>query len=218
VSTPRHCAAYPCTVNAPSPRRGAGGTLKCFPRDYTGLLHDVGPAGAAILVVVSPVRPSPSLQRHAAHCNGTPDAVGAHGDGTSPYLPLCFVRMPVDGTLEPAHGRRPDSQPLRHHPQSRSCSGTGCATTPRLNKIHQDGRQLCGTARHASTRRRIVWHTCKLLPPWLIKGGAVPQPQGTRATTESNHTHASRLRHDISIRLNQYLWDLEARPPLPPCL
>jgi hypothetical protein len=24
-----------------------------------------------------------------------------------------------------------------------------------------------------------VWHACKLLPPWPIKGGAVPQPQGT---------------------------------------
>jgi hypothetical protein len=50
---------------------------------------------------------------------------------------------------------------------------------PNRSEIRQDGRQLCGTARHASTRRRIVRHACKLLPPWPIKGGAVPQPQGT---------------------------------------
>jgi hypothetical protein len=36
---------------------------------------------------------------------------------------------------------------------------------PDWRKIRQDGRQLRDTARHASTRRRIVRHTCKLLPP-----------------------------------------------------
>jgi hypothetical protein len=49
---------------------------------------------------------------------------------------------------------------------------------PNRSKIRQDGHQLRGTARHASTRRKIVWHTCKLLSPWPIKGGAVPQLQG----------------------------------------
>jgi hypothetical protein len=47
---------------------------------------------------------------------------------------------------------------------------------PDWSRIRQDVRQLRGTARHASTRREIVQHTCKLLPPWPIKGGAVPQP------------------------------------------
>jgi hypothetical protein len=47
------------------------------------------------------------------------------------------------------------------------------------NKIRQDGRQLHGIARHASTRRRIVRHACKSLSPWPIKGRAIPQPQGT---------------------------------------
>jgi hypothetical protein len=51
---------------------------------------------------------------------------------------------------------------------------------PNRSKIRQDGRQLCGTACHASSRRRIVRHTCKLLSPWPIKGRAIPQPQGTR--------------------------------------
>jgi hypothetical protein len=86
---------------------------------------------------------------------------------------------------------------------------------PNRSEIRQDGRQLRGTARHAFTHRRTVRHACKLLSPWPIKGGAVPQPQGT---TDSNHTHVFRLHYDIGTRLNQYLWDLEARPPLPPRL
>jgi hypothetical protein len=49
---------------------------------------------------------------------------------------------------------------------------------PNGSEIHQDSRQLRGTARHASTHRRIVWHACKLLSPWPIKGRAIPQPQG----------------------------------------
>jgi hypothetical protein len=91
--------------------------------------------------------------------------------------------------------------------------------TPRRtnrSEIHQDGRQLRGTARHASTRRRTVRHACKLLPPWPIKGGAVPQSQG--GTTDSDHTRAFLLHHDIGTCLNQYLWDLEARLPRPPHL
>jgi hypothetical protein len=32
---------------------------------------------------------------------------------------------------------------------------------------------------------RIVWHACKLAPPWPIKGGAVPQPQGGRRTAHT---------------------------------
>jgi hypothetical protein len=47
-----------------------------------------------------------------------------------------------------------------------------------------------------------VRHACKLPSPWPIKGGAVPQPQGT---TDSEYTHAFRLHHDIGTCLNQYL-------------
>jgi hypothetical protein len=32
-----------------------------------------------------------------------------------------------------------------------------------------------------------VWHACKLLPPWPIKGKAVPQPQGGRGRTAITH-------------------------------
>jgi hypothetical protein len=92
---------------------------------------------------------------------------------------------------------------------------------PNRSKIRQDGHQLRGTARHASTCRRIVRHACKLLSPWLIKGRATPSRGGGGGgggTTNSDRTHAFCLHHDIGTCLNQYLWDLEARPPLPPRL
>jgi hypothetical protein len=63
---------------------GASGTLECFSRDYTWLLHDVRLAGAVFPIAVSPVRPSPPLQRHTGHCDDIPDTVGVRGDGTSP--------------------------------------------------------------------------------------------------------------------------------------
>jgi hypothetical protein len=114
------------------PSKGAGGTLECSFRDHTGLRHDVRPAGAAIPVAVSSVQPSPSLQRHTAYCSYTPDTVGTHEGRTSPYLPLCLVRASVDDPLEHVRGRWPDSQPLHRDPRSRSRSGTGRTTTPRL--------------------------------------------------------------------------------------
>jgi hypothetical protein len=134
-------------ANTPSPRRGVGGTLECFFRDYTGLSRDVGPAGAVFPVAVSLVRPSPSLQRHAGYCDDIPDVVGAHGGRTSPCLPLYLVWAPVDGPLEPARGQRPDSQPLHYRPRSRSCTSTGRATTPRLE---QDSPGRSSTPWHCS--------------------------------------------------------------------
>jgi hypothetical protein len=43
-------------------------------------------------------------------------------------------------------------------------------------------------------------------------------PAAGDGTMDSDHAHAFRLHHNIGTRLNQYLWDLEARPPLPPRL
>jgi hypothetical protein len=148
VLDPWHCATYFCTANTSSPRRGDaepsnGG--ECFFYDYTGLHRDVRPAGTVFSVTISPVRPSPPLRHHVGHCDDIPDAVGAREDGTSPRPLLCLVRPPVDGTLEPAHGRWPGSQPLRHHPRNRPCMGTGLATTP-----HQE--------RDSPGRSSTPWH------------------------------------------------------------
>jgi hypothetical protein len=39
------------------------------------------------------------------------------------------------------------------------------------------------------TRIEIVLRTCKLLPPWPIKGGAAPQPQGTDTGQRTANVH-----------------------------
>jgi hypothetical protein len=57
------------------------------------------------------------------------------------------------------------------------------------NEIREDGRQLHDTARHASTRRRIVRHACKSPSSWPIKGRVIPQPQGALGD-DGLRTHA----------------------------
>jgi hypothetical protein len=127
-----------------------------------------------------------ALCGHPRHCSATPSTAT-----TSPTL------LERTGTRR-RHARHCTSYgPPLTAPSNRPAGGgrtaSLCATTlevtpvraqdtPRCtnrSEIRHDGRQLRGTARHASTRRRTVWHACKLLPPWPIKGGAVPQPQGT---------------------------------------
>jgi hypothetical protein len=177
VSAPWHCAAYFCTANTSSPRRGTaepsnGG--ECFFYDYTRLHRDVRPAGTVFSVAISPVRPSPPLQHHAGHCDDIPDAVEARKDGTLPRPPLCLYGLPLTApSSRPAGGGRTtdlysttlEAAPVRAQDSSRR---------PNRSDIRQDGRQLRGTTRHAFTRRRIVRYACKLHPPWPIKGGAVP--------------------------------------------
>jgi hypothetical protein len=63
-------------------------------------------------------------------------------------------------------------------------------TPRRLNRsgIRQDGRQLRSTVRHTSTRREIVRHACKLLPPWPIKEGQPPSRRDRGGRTTISHT------------------------------
>jgi hypothetical protein len=44
-----------------------------------------------------------------------------------------------------------------------------------------------------------VRHTCKLLSPWPIKGGAVSQPQGTDIETDNIHLHTFRLHPILAL-------------------
>jgi hypothetical protein len=180
VSAPRHCAGYPRTANAPNPRRGAGGTLECLFRDYAGPRRDVRPAGAVFPVSVNPVRPSPPLPHHAGHCDDIPDTVGRAGTRHRHDYHYAAYGPPVDDTLESARG---GGRTTNHYATTLETAPVRAQNAPRRldrSRIRQDGRQLHGTARHASTRRKIVRHACKLLPPWPIKGGAAPQPHGKR--------------------------------------
>jgi hypothetical protein len=137
-------------------------------------------------------RSSPSLSAlcgHPRHCSSTP--------GTATTSPTLLKRTGT-GRRHACHCTS-YGPPLKA-PSSRPTGGGRTANlyattlevapvraqdTPRRpnrSKICQDGRQLRDTARHASTRRKIVRHTCKLLSPWPIKGRAIPQPQGGRRT------------------------------------
>jgi hypothetical protein len=128
-----------------------------------------------------------ALCGHPRHCSTTPGTAA-----TSPTLLECTV-------TGRRHARHCTSYgPPLTAPSSRPTGGGQTASlyattlefapvraqdTPRRpnrSEIRQDDRQLRGTARHASTNRRIVRRACKLLPPWHIKGGAVPQPRGGR--------------------------------------
>jgi hypothetical protein len=63
---------------------------------------------------------------------------------------------------------------------------------------------------------KTVRHACKLPPPWPIKGGAVPWPQGDDG---SKHSHAlTAFTMILALASIKNLWDLEARLPLPPRL
>jgi hypothetical protein len=60
---------------------------------------------------------------------------------------------------------------------------------PGRGRICQDGCQLRGTTRHASTHREIVRHACKLLPPLAYKRrGSPPATGDTGRQTAITHT------------------------------
>jgi hypothetical protein len=171
-------------------------------------------------------RSSPSLSTlcaHPRHCNATPGTVTTSptllkrtGAGHRHARHCTLYGLPLTPpSNRPADGGRTASlyattlevDPVRAQDSPRR---------PNRSEIRQDGRQLSGTARHASTRKGIVRHTCKLLSPWPIKGRAIPQPRGE---AEMNGILTPFAFHsDIGTCLNQYLWDLEDQPPLPPRL
>jgi hypothetical protein len=170
-------------------------------------------------------RSSPSLSTlcgHPHHCSATPSTVT-----TSPTLlertgtgrrHVCHCASYGPPSTAPSNRPAGGGRTANLHTTTLEAAPVRAQDTPRRpnrSEIRQDDRQLRGTARHASTCRRIVWHTCKLLSPWPIKGRAIPSCRGT---TDSDHTYAFRLHHDIGTCLNQYLWNLEAQPPLPPRL
>jgi hypothetical protein len=190
VSAPRHCGAYPRTANAPSPRRGADGTLECLFRDYAGPCRDVRPVGAVIPVAVNPVRPYPPLPHHAGHYGDIPMLLECMGTRRRNDCHRAAYGPPVDGTLKSVCG---DGRTTNHYTATLVTAPVRAQDAPRRlgwSRIRQDGRQLHDTARHASTRRKIVRHTCKLLPPWPIKGGAVPQLQGRRDDGQQSPTRS----------------------------
>jgi hypothetical protein len=158
-----------------SPRREDGRLL----HTCTELRRDVGPAGPVTSVAIGPVRPSPpsptpspALHHHPQHCGGT-----GRQDASTPVV-VCpassrqpHPRAYVWAMTKRATPTTPPSKPLldgyrAHHdapPDARFTRTAVYSITLYTMPLHID---------------KIVSHTCKLPPPWPIKGGAVPQPQG----------------------------------------
>jgi hypothetical protein len=194
-----------------SPRRGTD-VYSMLTQDYAVMSgqRDWSPPSLSILcgqprrpnTILGTALPSPTLwgyvatrRRHASYCApyGLPSATPSRQctDDESMETPTPPPLKPLLG----GHRARHDA-----------------STEARFARTTVHCVVLCTIPPHVA---RTVWHTCKLPPPWPIKGGAVPWPQGD----ERGHSpHAFCLHHYIGTYLNQYLSDLEARPPLPPRL
>jgi hypothetical protein len=133
-------------------------------------------------------RSSPSLSAlcgHSGHCSATPGTAT-----TSPTLlertgigrrHACHCASYGPPLTAPSNGPAGDGQTANLYTTTLEAAPVRAQDTPRRtnrSEIHQDGRQLRGTARHDSTRRRTVRHACKLLPPWPIKEGLSPSRRG----------------------------------------
>jgi hypothetical protein len=128
------------------------------------------------------VRPSPPLQRHAGYCNDIPTLLEHTGTGRHHACHCTTYGPPLTAPSSWPAGSDRTANLYTVTLEAVPVQAQDVPRRPDWGKIRPDGGQLCGTARHTSTRRRIVRHACKLLPPWPIKGEAVPQPQGGRQT------------------------------------
>jgi hypothetical protein len=167
----------------------------------------------------------PALCGHPRHCSITPGTVATPptllkrtGTGrrhvrhcTSYDLPLTPPSsQPADGGRTPTSTLLPSKSLLYGH-KTRHDASTGA----RFARTGVNSAALLAIPLHVG---KIVRQDCKLPSPWPIKGGAIPQPQGA-ADRVDRHTRTPFAPHpDIGTRLNQYLWDLEDQPPLPPRL
>jgi hypothetical protein len=142
-------------------------------------------------------RSSPSLSTlcdHPRHCRTMPDIVttsrhcwGARGQDITTTATVPRTDPPL---AAPSNRPTDGGQKTNHYAATLETAPVRAQDAPqRLDwrRIRQDGRQLRGTAHQ---RKRIVRHACKLLPPWPIKGGAVPQPQGTRDDGQQSLTRS----------------------------
>jgi hypothetical protein len=194
-----------------APSKKDGGTLEGMTRNYSTPARD----GTVTSGQWERSLPSSALCDHPGHCTTTPDAVehAAMGHRHASHFALYGLtamspRIPTRTALERATSTAPPSKLLLETHKTRH----DATPEARFARTTVYSVALYAMPLHVG---KIVWHTCKLLLPWPIKGEAVPQPRGTM---DSNRTYAFRLHHDIGTCLNQYLWDLEARPPLPPRL
>jgi hypothetical protein len=181
---------------------GAGGTLEYLPRAYAGPRRDVRPVESVIPVAVNPVRPSPLMLLHAGHCGDIPTLLRhagtryRHNGHSATYGPPSTApsNWPTTAAGQPTT-TSPPSKPLlyEHRMHHDTSTGAGFARTAvsstALLAIPPHVGKQCGM--HVN---------CPLLG--LQKEGQSPSRRG-HGTTDSYHSHALHLLHDIGTRLNQ---------------
>jgi hypothetical protein len=148
---------------------GPAAPLNAFSVTVLGHAVTSGCAGAVIPVAVNPVRPSLPLLHHAGHCNDIPTLLRRAGTRRRHDGHCATYGPPVNDTLEPAHC---GSRTTNRYAATLEAAPVRSQDAPRClnrSRIRQDDCQLRGTDRHTPTRREIVRHACKLLPPWPIK-------------------------------------------------
>jgi hypothetical protein len=135
--------------------------------------------GPVTSITIGPLRPSPpsptpsqALHHHLLHCGGTGRQYAATPAAVRPTASRQpHPRANVRTTTTRATPTSPPLKPLldgyrAHHdapPDARFARTAVYSMAVRTMPLHVD---------------KTVRHTCKLPPPWPIKGGAVPQPQG----------------------------------------
>jgi hypothetical protein len=212
VSAPRHCATHSRTASAPHPRKRTAEPSKVGGRLFharTGPCRDVGSVRRVPSVAIGPVQPSPPSWRHPRHCSAIPDAVGSTGlrDAATPAaVPRTasrqlHPRISTWATTERKTPTPPPSKPLldgyrtRHDvpPEARFTRTAVYSTT-----LHTMPSRVA----------RIVRRACKLPPPWSIKGGSVPWPQGVQRTTLTRTLSAFTTILALSLNQTSGTWRL----------
>jgi hypothetical protein len=138
------------------------------------------------------VRPSPPLQRHAAHCYDGSDAIEHAGTG---HRHACYCTSYESLSTTPSSP--PEGAPVNHHASTLEVAPVQAQDTPRRrdwSRIRQDGHQLYDTVRHTATRIEIVRHVCQTAPSLAYKRRGSPPVAGDRhGTMDSKHSHALRF-------------------------
>jgi hypothetical protein len=151
-----------------SPRRRDGRLLHA----RTGLCRDVGPAEPVTSVAIGPVPPSPPSRRHP-RCCGSMRREDTTTPATVPRMASRqrHPRVLTRATTEQATPTPPPSKPLLDAHRTRH----DAPPEARFARTAVYSTALYAIPPHVT---RTVWHACKLPPPWPIKRGAIPRPQG----------------------------------------
>jgi hypothetical protein len=137
-------------------------------RARTGQRRDVRPVGAVASVAISFVRPSRPPYHHTRRC-GSMQRWDTATPATVPCTASCqwHPRVLTLTALERATSTPPSSKPLLDTHRTRHDAPPEAGFT----RTAVYSMALYAMPPHVA---RTVWHACKLLPLWPIKGGAVP--------------------------------------------